>query len=46
MLIRFRGILGRMLGVVRSDRAGPWYPYVFTSPEQAAEAGLVELRDD
>jgi hypothetical protein len=26
-------------GPIRSDRPKPWYPYVFTSPKEAADAG-------
>jgi hypothetical protein len=28
-------------GTIRSDRPEPWLPYVFTSPEEAAEAGVL-----
>jgi hypothetical protein len=38
-----RGIIGdlfRPFGVWRSDRPQPWYPYVFTSPHEAAESGF------
>jgi len=34
------GMLGLVLGTGRSPRPEPWLPYVFTSPEQAAEAGF------
>ncbi len=41
---RGRGAIARLLelygGALRSERTEPWYPYVFTSPEEAAEAGL------
>ena len=40
LLIRDRGIIRRLFGVGRSDRPGPWYPYVFSSPQQAAESGF------
>jgi hypothetical protein len=40
LLIRDRGIIRRLLGVGRSDRPQPWYPYVFYSPQQAAESGF------
>lgn len=43
LLIRSRGMLGRLFGVGRSDRPEPWYPYVFTDPEEAAAAGLCTL---
>jgi len=40
-----RGAFGRLIeslwGPARSDRPEPWLPYVFTSPEEAVEAGLV-----
>jgi hypothetical protein len=43
LVLRARGSWFRALemsyGVTRSDRPDPWYPYVLTSPEQAAEAG-------
>jgi hypothetical protein len=48
LLIRGRGELARTLTVAygpgRSPRPESWLPYVFTSPEQAAEAGLASLR--
>ena len=40
LLIRSRGILGRLFGVGRSNRPDPWYPYFFTSPEDVAAAGF------
>jgi hypothetical protein len=45
MLIRSRGLLGRMFGVGRSDRPEPWYPYVFSSPADAAAAGFCKLNE-
>lgn len=39
-----RGSLGQMLGGCRGERPQPWYPYVFTSPQEAAEAGLCTLK--
>jgi len=42
---RGRGAIARVLelccGTLRSARTDPWHPHVFTSPEEAAEAGLV-----
>ena len=40
LLIRDRGFIGRMFGVGRRDRPQPWYPYVFSSPQQAADSGF------
>ena len=44
---RGRGAIARLfeaaLGPCRSERPEPWYPYVFTSPQEAAEAGLCTL---
>jgi len=40
VLVRYRGIVGRMFGVARSDPPDPWYPYVFTAPQDAIAAGL------
>jgi hypothetical protein len=37
------GIARLFDGPFRSDRPEPWYPYVFTSPGEAAEAGLCNL---
>jgi hypothetical protein len=41
---RGRGAIARLFeaydGPLRSDRPEPWYPYVFTSPAEAAAAGL------
>jgi hypothetical protein len=45
LLIRSRGVIGRMFGVGRSDRPDPWYPYVFTSPQDAIAAGLASSGD-
>jgi hypothetical protein len=46
---RGRGAFFKMIeavyGPCRSERTEPWYPYVFTSPEQAAVAGLCTFRD-
>jgi len=48
LVVRARGALFRMMdaayGPCRSERPEPWYPYVFTSPEEAAEAGLASVR--
>jgi hypothetical protein len=45
---RGRGAIARLLelcgGALRSARTDPWHPHVFTSPEEAAEAGLVTLK--
>lgn len=43
LLIRSRGWIGRLFGVGRSDRPEPWYPNVFSSPEDAAAAGFCTL---
>ena len=40
LLIRDRGLIRRLFGVGRSDRPRPWYPYVFSSPQRAAESGF------
>jgi hypothetical protein len=44
---RARGTIARLFemygGPLRSPRTEPWYPYVFTSPQQAADAGLCNL---
>jgi hypothetical protein len=40
LLIRSRGWIGRMFGVGLAKRPNPWYPYFFTSPEDAAAAGF------
>jgi hypothetical protein len=48
LVLRSRGSWFRALemeyGTTRSDRPDPWYPYVFTSPQQASEAGLCTLK--
>ena len=36
--VQSRRLLSRS-GFWRSDRPQPWYPYVFTSPHEAAESG-------
>ena len=38
LLVRPRGTLGLMFGTVHSPRPESWFPYVFTSPKEAAEA--------
>ena len=38
LLIRSGGMIGGLFGVGRSDRPDPWYPYVFSSPVEAAAA--------
>src|SRR5215469_2495618 len=38
LLIRPRGMLGLVFGTGHSPRPESWLPYVFTSPEEAAEA--------
>ena len=47
LLIRGRGALARILtaafGPGHSPRPEPWYPYVFKSPQEAAEAGFCAL---
>ena len=44
LVLRSRGSWFRALeaefGITRSRRPEPWYPYVFSSPQHAAEAGL------
>jgi hypothetical protein len=40
LLVRPRGTLGIIFGTGHSPRPESWLPYVFTSPEEAAEAGL------
>ena len=37
----FASLIESICGPIRSDRPEPWLPYVFTSPEEAVEAGLV-----
>ena len=46
LLIRPRGTLGLVFGTGHSPRPEPWLPYVFTSTEEAAEAGICELSSD
>ena len=46
ILIRPRGMLGLVFGTGYSPRPESWLPYVFTSPEEAAEAGICELSSD
>jgi hypothetical protein len=41
LLIRPRGTLGLVFGTGHSPRPESWLPYVFTSPEEAAEAGVL-----
>ena len=41
LLIRPRGTLGLVFGTGYSPRPESWLPYVFTSTEQAAEAGVL-----
>jgi hypothetical protein len=45
---RGRGAIARLFesfdGPLRSDRPEPWYPYVFTSPQEAAEANVCSIR--
>ena len=41
LLIRPRGTLGVISGIGRSPRPESWLPYVFTSTEGAAEAGVL-----
>jgi hypothetical protein len=46
---RGRGAIARLLdlydGALRSERTEPWYPCVFASPLDAAEAGLARLAE-
>jgi hypothetical protein len=46
LLHRGRGAIARLFelmdGPLRSDRPDPWYPYVFSSPADAAAAGLIQ----
>lgn len=44
LIFRARGSLGRMFGGFRAERPESWYPDIFTSPQEAAEAGLSTLR--
>jgi len=46
LLIRCRGRLGRMFGAAHSDRPESWYPYVFSSPADAAPAGFCTFREE
>ena len=43
-----RGALARLFesygGPLRAERTEPWYPYLFTSPEEAEEAGVCALK--
>ena len=41
LLIRPRGMWRCVFGTVASPRPDSWLPYVFTSPEEAAKAGLL-----
>ena len=46
---RGRGAIARLFefyggGPLRSEPTEPWYPYLFTSPEEAAKAGVCALR--
>jgi hypothetical protein len=41
LLIRPRGTLGLVFGTGQSPRPESWLPYVFTSTEEAAEAGVL-----
>ena len=47
LVLRSRWALARLIeqqfGRCRSPRPVPWLPYVFTSPEEAVEAGLCNL---
>ena len=43
LLIRSRGLLGLLFGVGHSPRPEPWYPLVFSSPQEAAVAGVCNL---
>jgi hypothetical protein len=40
----FASLIEALCGPIRSDRPEPWLPYVFTSPEEAAEAGVLVNR--
>jgi hypothetical protein len=46
---RGRGAIARLFelyaGPLRSDRPEPWYPYVFSSPADAAAAGFCKLNE-
>jgi len=39
----FGSLIESLCGPIRSDRPESWLPYVFTSTEEAAEAGICEL---
>lgn len=39
----FFKMIEQRYGGCRSPRPEPWYPYMFTSPQQAADAGLCNL---
>ncbi len=41
LLIRSRGLISRLFGMGRAARPEPWYPLVFSSLDQAAEAGFI-----
>ena len=45
LLVRPRGTLGLMFGTVHSPRPESWFPYVFTSPKEAAEASEFAIED-
>jgi hypothetical protein len=40
----FFRLVEQRYGGCRSPRPEPWYPYVFTSPQEAAEAGVCNIR--
>jgi len=42
LLFRPRGTLGLVFGTGHLPRPEPWFPYVFSSPEEAAEAGELD----
>lgn len=46
---RGRGVIARLFelydGPLRSERPEPWYPYVFTSPQDAIAGGLASSGD-
>jgi hypothetical protein len=45
LLVRPRGTLGLMFGIVHSPRPESWFPYVFTSPKETAEGSEVAIED-
>ena len=49
LVIRSRSAIGRLilqsLGRRRSPRPEPWLPYIFSSPRDAAAAGVCTIRD-